>query len=346
MSHQNSVEATKATTGQAIKPSPLAADSSNSVGSSGDTPAAKSERAKGTLHNATCQGRLLNSRLANTPSSTPPQHISSKTSADDVNLASASEYSDSRGPSTANLSQSNLLNAGSSSRVNVDTNGQDPHGQDFQSQSLHSHDQTAPPIDPRYPGERRSHKKSFLGRTRSNKPDDLSTSRHRARIERTHRTPGSSDIYGQSANPQTAPLQQEPGFRSAMAPSRNPARNRSADRTAIESDEEAHKGSKHPTGQGPNFFSRATDGIAKSGKGFFNKIARSGSGTVQDPLVALALNADNYVFQAIEKPLVEQTRLTRIKKTLSGAGDKTEYWMPALAYRCIEYVKLLSDQIA
>lgn len=120
-------------------------------------------------------------------------------------------------------------------------------------------------------------------------------------------------------------------------------RTRSTDRHTVDSDDESQRGFRHTTGQGPNFFSNllhssrgATDGIAKSGKGFFNKIARSGSGTADPPTTSN--NPDSYVFRVIDKPLVQQTRITRIKKNLSGAGDKTEFWMPALAYRCIDYL--------
>jgi len=35
-------------------------------------------------------------------------------------------------------------------------------------------------------------------------------------------------------------------------------------------------------------------------------------------------------------PLVEQTRKTRIAKRLEDSKDKTEFWMPALPWRCIE----------
>lgn len=156
---------------------------------------------------------------------------------------------------------------------------------------------------------------------RPRRPEEDHVTRHRARMERTHRAPPSQDTH------RTMP---------------SSTRNRSNDRYAVDSDDESQKGSRHPPAQGPNFFSNllhssrgATDGITKSGKGLFSKIARSGSGTVQDPSVT-AMNPDNYVFRVIDLPLVEQTRITRIKKNLSGAGDKTEFWMPALAYRCIE----------
>lgn len=71
--------------------------------------------------------------------------------------------------------------------------------------------------------------------------------------------------------------------------------------------------------------------IGKAGKGFFGKITRSGS-TNERELV----NDDSYVCSVINLPLIEQTRRTRISKRLEDCKDKTEFWMPALPYRCIE----------
>lgn len=45
-----------------------------------------------------------------------------------------------------------------------------------------------------------------------------------------------------------------------------------------------------------------------------------------------------YQFKIIHRPLAEQTRLTRIANRLEVAKDKTEFWMPALPWRCLEYV--------
>ncbi|KAK2750177.1 hypothetical protein FQN57_004673 [Myotisia sp. PD_48] len=77
----------------------------------------------------------------------------------------------------------------------------------------------------------------------------------------------------------------------------------------------------------------AADRIGKAGKGFFGKITRSAS-TQERELVT----DDNYVCSVINLPLVEQTRRTRMVKTLQNSKDKTEFWMPALPWRCIEYV--------
>lgn len=78
---------------------------------------------------------------------------------------------------------------------------------------------------------------------------------------------------------------------------------------------------------------RAADGIGKVGKGFFGKMARTGSSSSKDHL-----DDEPYVCTTINLPLVEQTRRTRIAKRLEDSKDKTEFWMPALPWRCIEYV--------
>jgi hypothetical protein len=77
--------------------------------------------------------------------------------------------------------------------------------------------------------------------------------------------------------------------------------------------------------------SGAADRLGKAGKGFFGKITRSGS-TNERELVA----DDNYVCSVIYLPLIQQARRTRIAKRLEDCRDKTEFWMPALPYRCIE----------
>ncbi|KXL41694.1 hypothetical protein M433DRAFT_68935 [Acidomyces richmondensis BFW] len=82
-----------------------------------------------------------------------------------------------------------------------------------------------------------------------------------------------------------------------------------------------------------NVVSRATKGggnlLTRLGK-----IGRSGSSTEKD------IPDSEYVLKVITLPLVEQTRLTRISKDLSSCRDKTEYWMPALPWRAIDFLNL------
>ena len=77
--------------------------------------------------------------------------------------------------------------------------------------------------------------------------------------------------------------------------------------------------------------SGAADRLGRAGKGFFGKITRSGSTHGRE-----LINDDAYVCTVINLPLIEQTRRTRISPQLESSRDKTEFWMPALPYRCIE----------
>ena len=155
--------------------------------------------------------------------------------------------------------------------------------------------------------------------------------------------------------PKTAPLQQDRSLRDMM--NSNP-RNRSADRQPQNNPSQenlrprredgrsgqglstsnsrvfresggAHGGS-HIFSNIKNTSSKAADGLGKAGKGFFGKIARSGSSNAKEE--------ERYVLRVINLPLVDQTRRTRIARRLEDSKDKTEFWMPALPWRCIESV--------
>lgn len=69
-------------------------------------------------------------------------------------------------------------------------------------------------------------------------------------------------------------------------------------------------------------------------KGVFGKLGRSSSNHESQT----SISNEPYVCKFIHKPLIEQTRLTRISTRLEQSRDKTEFWMPALPWRCIEYV--------
>jgi len=79
-----------------------------------------------------------------------------------------------------------------------------------------------------------------------------------------------------------------------------------------------------------NSSSKAAGGLGKASKGIFNKMTRSGSSSGKDGVEEYS------IFKVIRLPLVEQTRKTRIAKRLEDSKDKTEFWMPALPWRCIE----------
>jgi len=73
------------------------------------------------------------------------------------------------------------------------------------------------------------------------------------------------------------------------------------------------------------------DRLGKAGKGLFGRITRSGSSNERE-----LVTDDTYVCSTINMPLVKQARKTRIAKRLEKSRDKTEFWMPALPWRCIE----------
>lgn len=79
--------------------------------------------------------------------------------------------------------------------------------------------------------------------------------------------------------------------------------------------------------------SGTADRIGKAGKGFFSKITRSGSTNERE-----MITDDSYTCSVINLPLIEQARKTRIAKKLEDCRDKTEFWMPALPYRSIDYL--------
>jgi hypothetical protein len=91
--------------------------------------------------------------------------------------------------------------------------------------------------------------------------------------------------------------------------------------------------------KGHGFISKLGSGARNMGekmdsarKGVFGKLGRSSSNhESQTPI-----SNEPYVCKIIHKPLIEQTRLTRISTRLEQSRDKTEFWMPALPWRCIE----------
>ena len=76
---------------------------------------------------------------------------------------------------------------------------------------------------------------------------------------------------------------------------------------------------------------KAAGGIGKAGTKFFKQTKSAhGYSDYQGDLVQF------YQPTVINQPLREQTRATRIAKRLEDSKDKTEFWMPALPWRCIE----------
>lgn len=72
-------------------------------------------------------------------------------------------------------------------------------------------------------------------------------------------------------------------------------------------------------------------------KGLWGKLTRSTSSNDK-----VGTNYDEeYEPKILKLPLIQQTRATRIAKSYDKCRDKTEFWMPALPWRCIEYVSNL-----
>ena len=134
----------------------------------------------------------------------------------------------------------------------------------------------------------------------------------------------------------TAPLQQSEKDRSLREMMSSTIRNRSADRqqpSLHSSDATTTRSTKdHLISNIKTKSGKAADGFGKASK-FLGKITRSGSSNEREKA-----EDEPYVLKVINKPLVEQTRITRIAKRLEHSKDKTEFWMPALPWRCIEYV--------
>lgn len=90
-----------------------------------------------------------------------------------------------------------------------------------------------------------------------------------------------------------------------------------------------------------NLKSSATKGAGAISKGLFGKGGRSGSTTEKEQPV----DDEHYELKVINKPLVEQTRLTRISKKLEDSRDKTEFWMPAFPWRAIDYLNYKGSDV-
>jgi hypothetical protein len=90
-----------------------------------------------------------------------------------------------------------------------------------------------------------------------------------------------------------------------------------------------------------NLRSSATKGAGAIHKGLFGKGGRSGSTNEKEQPV----DDEHYELKVINKPLVEQTRLTRISKRLEDSRDKTEFWMPAFPWRAIDYLNYKGSDV-
>jgi hypothetical protein len=147
----------------------------------------------------------------------------------------------------------------------------------------------------------------------------------------------------------SAPLRSENREGALREPAGSSIRNRSADRPPRQGQETLSTSARRekPTitgsyssrdGAGAHLFSNIHqtgrgmgDRLGKAGKGFLGKITRSGSSNERE-----LVTDDTYTCTVINLPLVKQSRRTRIAKRMELSRDKTEFWMPALPWRCIE----------
>jgi hypothetical protein len=128
-------------------------------------------------------------------------------------------------------------------------------------------------------------------------------------------------------------------------------RNRSGDRQGHQDDNQSLSANgQHASLQQNirNTGTRAADGFGRAAKGLLGKLStRAGPGDSRDGRAGRNVARDeadaqraaitkNY--KVVNLPLDEQTRRTRICKRLEDCKDKTEFWLPAVAYRCIDYL--------
>ncbi|KAF2832122.1 hypothetical protein CC86DRAFT_390294 [Ophiobolus disseminans] len=194
----------------------------------------------------------------------------------------------------------------------------------------------------------------MLSRTRSVKGDENSGPRTKLNkapppqlspdIAATWTTNGDTSL-------KTAPLEKGQSWRSLVGQGK--MRTHSADRHDSNHRDDDHRRDRVEQGslasssynehKGATFMSSIGSGARKVGdkmdsarKGIFGKLGRSSS---NHETPTLATN-EPYVCKVIHKPLIEQTRLTRISSRLEQSRDKTEFWMPALPWRCIDYLNM------
>lgn len=192
----------------------------------------------------------------------------------------------------------------------------------------------------------------ILGRSRSIKVDESNSPRPEAprsklktnvprRLAETNTT--AYDESKDTGNMKTAPLEGQRSWRQNM--NIGGMRTHSEDRHKGGHSEDAratntgeqHLSSSYNEPRGGSFMTaiktgstKAADGLGKGARAMFDKLHRSGSSNEKDaPTI-------EHEIQVINKPLIEQTLKTRISKRLENSKDKTEFWMPALPWRCIE----------
>ncbi|KAI7672455.1 Rho GTPase activation protein [Hortaea werneckii] len=211
---------------------------------------------------------------------------------------------------------------------NVSKNGDDPNS-------------SRPQPSPHYSED------SIASKRRENKPFRNPLAR-RPSLRRDSASRGSKPELKASFEkpPNTAPIQsqnprnEETMFKSKGKESRGKSAERALASKSSENLTEARSLKATQSKEKSGFMSGSKNAMSKATKGGGNlltrlgKIGRSSSHNEKD------VSDADYKIKVINLPLVEQTRITRISKDLGSCRDKTEFWMPSLPWRCIDYLNL------
>lgn len=192
------------------------------------------------------------------------------------------------------------------------------------------------------------------GRSRSIKADEGSGRTKLNKVQPAKLSPeatASWTLNGDGVPLKSAPMEKDKSWRSNMAFGK--LRTHSADRHDTsqlaprdhdevrreKAEQSSVASGSYNESRGAQLMSNMGSGAMKVGeklnsarKGLFGKLGRSSSNHERE----LQIPKEQYQFKIIHTPLVEQTRLTRISSRLENSKDKTEFWMPALPWRCIE----------
>lgn len=229
---------------------------------------------------------------------------------------------------------------------------------DQRTESGMSNDSPHTQVDPSKRNAMKGKKQGLLSRSRSIKGDENSGSRTKLNKapppQLSPELAGSWSTNGDNMALKTAPMEKGQSWRQNMGIGK--LRTHSADRhdgskQAQRDDDPGSRRDKaeqvslasnsYNESRGATLMSSLGSGARKMGekmdsarKGVFGKLGRSTSNHESQN----SISNEPYVCKIIHKPLIEQTRLTRISTRLEQSRDKTEFWMPALPWRCIEYV--------
>lgn len=99
---------------------------------------------------------------------------------------------------------------------------------------------------------------------------------------------------------------------------------------------------------GPQLNNQRSQNFRDGGSGLFNRAKKAAEG-IGKVSTRMFKNKEqdsepekptgpppNYLCNVINQDLIHQTRITRIVRRLEDSKDKTEFWLPALPWRCIE----------